>query len=755
VAHALPSLRLQRLSLDHADERLDDVPVEMRADALAQLVERSVAIASAGIHAVGGDRGVGVGRRDDAGLDRDRVACEAVRVTVPIDALVVMTHRGRRGRDLVDAHHDALAERDVRVHELPLLVVEGTGLLEDAIGDARLADVVQPAAEVTALDRVGGKPELRGDGCRQLGDLLAVLLVDALARAREQREALRDADGLGNLALEVALGEVAHQADLVPPTPLGGVQRAIGGREQRVARDEALAALRSADRDRDRDTQALDDHRGVPHAGAHVLAELAQPRLVPRPCHQHRELLAAETRDEAALADDRRQAPTELDQHLVAGLVAVRVVDPLEAVDVEQQQAGADGGVLALESGVHRGAEPRTVGEAGQRIRRGLALGPRERDLERLGHACPLGDVREDAYEQQAPVRVRMGKDARPDVADSAVLADHAVLGLGGPARLHLCDVLAQLRLIVLVDGAPPAREHVAAGRPAEQSCDAGVDVPRAQVAVGRALELEEDVVDGLDETREPRARIAQLVGDEPALGHVETDAVDLDGVVVHARGVHPIEYPAHAAVVADDAVLELRELLRADRVGREELVEGGAVRVVHRDLPGVLGPFVRPEGTPEDALDPRPGVRLAIGIVPPEESGVQVQVERTAHLLLGLVRPAQELDERADERADSHNEQDPGTSAGELHERRPMGHEDHNRPGHDCGGRSDHRHGRLRAREGRGGEQRPRNREEPDRRALRQHDRDPVTESPLQERRGSSFEARGYQSGQQAPHPR
>jgi len=49
------------------------------------------------------------------------------------------------------------------------------------------------------------------------------------------------------LALEVALGEVADEADLVPPAPLGGVQRAIGGREQGVAREEALAALRRAD----------------------------------------------------------------------------------------------------------------------------------------------------------------------------------------------------------------------------------------------------------------------------------------------------------------------------------------------------------------------------------------------------------------------------------------------------------------------------------------------------------------------------
>jgi len=48
VAHALPSLRLQRLSLDHAHERLDDVPVEVRADALPGDLEAARALLGRG-----------------------------------------------------------------------------------------------------------------------------------------------------------------------------------------------------------------------------------------------------------------------------------------------------------------------------------------------------------------------------------------------------------------------------------------------------------------------------------------------------------------------------------------------------------------------------------------------------------------------------------------------------------------------------------------------------------------------------------
>ncbi len=385
-----------------------------------------------------------------------------------------------------------------------------------------------------------------------------------------------------------------------------------------------------------------------------------------------------------------------------------------------------------------------------------------ERDLEGLGHARALGDVREDADQQQASVDVAVGEHARPDVADDAVLADHAVLGLGRLGRAHLRDVLAQRRLVVLVHGAAPAREHVRPGRCAEQPGDAGVDVERAQVAVGGQLELEEDVVDGLDEPGQPLARVAQLLGDTPALGDVEAEAVDVDGAVLGVRRVHAIEHPARAAVVADDAVLELGELLRAQPVGREELGEGRPVVGMHRRVPGVLGTLVRTQRASQQALDPGAGVGLAVAIVEPEVARVQVQVERAADLLVDLARPPQQIEETPHEEAHPDHEHDARADRGDVDDRRVRaapGERDRG-TSDECSAGSDDRDRRARPRERRGREERPGNREDADRRPARQGDarrgdgeREPVTERPLQGRGRAPLEARGGNGGEQTPH--
>ena len=205
------------------------------------------------------------------------------------------------------------------------------------------------------------------------------------------------------------------------------------------------------------------------------------------------------------------------------------------------------------------------------------------------------------------PSGSRCGKTRDQTRAHDPVHADHPVLGLGRLARAHVREVLAQRRLVVLVHRAAPAREHVAPRRPAEQPRDAGVDVARAQVAVGRALELEEDVVDGLDEARQALARVAQLVGDAAALGDVEADAVHLDGAVrrrasactrSRIQRTLPSSPTSRYSSSADS-----RE---ARRVAREELDVRRAVVGMHRRLPGILGPLVGAQGAAEDALDAR-----------------------------------------------------------------------------------------------------------------------------------------------------
>ena len=56
---------------------------------------------------------------------------------------------------------------------------------------------------------------------------------------------------------------------------------------------------------------------------------------------QDRELVAGQARDHVRLAHAAAQAARDLLQHLVAGEVAQAVVDDLEAVDVDVEQAEA------------------------------------------------------------------------------------------------------------------------------------------------------------------------------------------------------------------------------------------------------------------------------------------------------------------------------------------------------------------------------------------------------------------------------
>ena len=85
-----------------------------------------------------------------------------------------------------------------------------------------------------------------------------------------------------------------------------------------------------------------------------------------------RELVAAEPRQRVARPQRLLQARADLAQHLVAGVMAERVVELLEAVEVDQQQRDLAVGVL------DRLAEPvqqvAAVAEPGQVVGDGLAL---------------------------------------------------------------------------------------------------------------------------------------------------------------------------------------------------------------------------------------------------------------------------------------------------------------------------------------------------------------------------------------------
>ena len=243
---------------------------------------------------------------------------------------------------------------------------------------------------------------------------------------------------------------------------------------------------------------------------------------------------------------------------------------------------------------------------------------------------------------------------------------------------------------------------------------------------LGGALELEEDVVHGLDEACEALARISQLVGHPAPLGHVEAHALHLDDAAADMRGLRAIEDPAAPAIAADHAVLELGVLQRGQRVAREELVVRQTVARMDRRLPRILGLLVGAQGASEDPLDPGPGVQLAIRVVGGEDAGVEVKVERPADLLVGLARAPEQVDERADEGADADQDRDTGRGRRDL-QRSGAGliaHERDDRADRDRRAGHRRREHRAPAREDRHREQGAGNHEQAERRGRRKRDR-------------------------------
>ena len=128
----------------------------------------------------------------------------------------------------------------------------------------------------------------------------------------------------------------------------------------------------SADARADREAEAAHvERRGerVPDAslrGPHLLVEVNVGE-------DDRELVAAEPCDVVVFATERAQARARLADQLVAGLVTVEIVDPLELVEIDEQQAYAS--VLGADSGERRVdplPEADAVEQAGEPVVAGL-----------------------------------------------------------------------------------------------------------------------------------------------------------------------------------------------------------------------------------------------------------------------------------------------------------------------------------------------------------------------------------------------
>nr|WP_207168313.1 hypothetical protein [Blastococcus sp. TML/C7B] len=266
---------------------------------------------------------------------------------------------------------------------------------------------------------------------------------------------------------------------------LGAVGGGVGLGEQRVGVGAAVPADGDADAGTDPDPRAVDrdllaDRRDE------AVGQLDQVVLAADGLHEDDELVATEAADDVAGADGRAEPAGDGAQHLVAGRVAVAVVDRLEAVQVDEEQAGhLAGAPAAVQGGGHEGDGLGAVGQPGERVvgrlvgegeLQLLALADRVHDLLH-GRVHDLAERAGERLLEQGVVQVTTGHGLRL-VLDAAEPGDGGAEGGGDGAHLaRAVDLDLDQRALADL-GRLPGQQPEGAGHAAaeDQRADQGAD---------------------------------------------------------------------------------------------------------------------------------------------------------------------------------------------------------------------------------------------------------------------------------------
>ena len=267
--------------------------------------------------------------------------------------------------------------------------------------------------------------------------------LDRVGQLADQREA--------GARVAVARGAVDLVADAAG---LGRVHGDVGALHQRLDVAAVLGEHRDADAGAHEQRQALEAERLLDRAGE-AAGDLLGLLDGGAGREQDGELVAADAGHELGVGHAGLQPRADLAQEPVAGLVAERVVELLEVVEVDQQQrelglVGAGGGGRVLEAGEQAAA----VGEPGQRVvhRVVLALGGERAqlglELAAIGRVAHVEHVAVDAGVVQAVG----GDDVEVAVPALAVReAQRQVAGVVGVAG-GLGEVAVERGAVVRVD---------------------------------------------------------------------------------------------------------------------------------------------------------------------------------------------------------------------------------------------------------------------------------------------------------------
>jgi hypothetical protein len=155
-------------------------------------------------------------------------------------------------------------------------------------------------------------------------------------------------------------------------------------------------------------------------------AELGRLLFAAHLLGDHDELVTAEAPDEVRAANGVREALTDLADHLVRAVVAERVVEHLEPVEVDEQDGDRRAGIVSDDRLVERLENRRSVGKAAQAVVPGIVHEPLERAvaLDR-----DSGQSRAVLHQRQVlgkrPARARSVQRQRPQHLARRVLDRH------------------------------------------------------------------------------------------------------------------------------------------------------------------------------------------------------------------------------------------------------------------------------------------------------------------------------------------
>ena len=236
------------------------------------------------------------------------------------------------------------------------------------------------AGAVPAQQRFDAGHASRGDVDLRLVVELQLAALERVAQIVLQRQPLQRA----------AVHRRREHLIRVAARVLGAIHRVVGVRQQRLGRVAVARKKRDADAGGDEQLRPFDLQRQRDRV-EHLLRDLRRGVGRLQIGQQDGELVAAHARDRVLLAQRRLQPRGDRFQQLVAGRMAERVVDDLEAIEIEkhhrQRMLHAP---RVRERDRQAIAEQPAVRQAGQRIVIGLIL-----DL--LLDPLALGDVARDA----------------------------------------------------------------------------------------------------------------------------------------------------------------------------------------------------------------------------------------------------------------------------------------------------------------------------------------------------------------------